>query len=75
MNKLITIKEIAEMINKNVSTVYEKQKRAKEFELLKLGAICKKFNITETQLEALISEKIEHSDKQKLELIQKVLNS
>lgn len=79
MKKIIKEAEIAEFIGKTYNAVFAKSKaNPEEYELLRLGAICKKYNIKEEDLEIIISEKSLNSlktDKEKLELIQKVLNS
>lgn len=56
----ITYKEIGEYINKVESTMKQmKKNNPKQLELLKIGAICKKYNIELKDLKALIQMKEE----------------
>lgn len=56
----ITYKEIADYTNKVESTMKQmKKNNPEQLELLKFGAICKKYNISLNDLEKIIKEKLE----------------
>lgn len=57
----ITYIEIAEYINRTKGNLdYMKKNNPEQLELLKFGAICKKYNISLNDLEKIIKEKLEN---------------
>lgn len=54
----ITYIEIAEMINRTKGNMdYMKKNNPEQLEVLKIGALCKKFNITIEELEKIVNSR------------------
>ncbi|WP_321471448.1 hypothetical protein [Halarcobacter sp.] len=54
----ITYKEIAELINKTEANIkYMAKHNPEQLEIIKKGALCKKYNIEDKDLEAIIKLK------------------
>ena len=62
MAKAITIKEISEMITRTPQALnHMKRNNPSQYKITRLGAICKKNDITEEQLIEMLSQQTERS--------------